>query len=151
MLAQKIPRQLSTLSAIQLFPEPKICFSKNFVQRRWVYSVVETTSYVKIKKSETYRKEIRSQTDELKRRNTLKKEHHLLHKTKTDDKNKKPLSYTPFAQLVFCSTKPSFYPLLVNKPSGLVFYCSNPLLFFSSIVQCSPIVLHSYCSTFQLF
>ena len=57
MLVQKFPRQLSTLSTVNLFPEPKICFFKNFVQRRWVYSVVETTSYVKKKKSETYRKE----------------------------------------------------------------------------------------------
>ena len=60
MLVQKFPRQLSTLSTVNLFPEPKICFFQNFVQRRWVYSVVETTSYVKKKKSETYRKEFRS-------------------------------------------------------------------------------------------
>ena len=58
MLVQKFPRQLSSLSTITLFPEPKIHFFKNFVQRRWVYSVVETTSYVKLKKSETYRKKI---------------------------------------------------------------------------------------------
>ena len=57
MLVQKLPRQLSTASTTNLFPEPKIRLFKNFVQRRWVYSVVETTSYVKIKKSETYRKE----------------------------------------------------------------------------------------------
>ena len=88
MLVQKFPRQLSTLSTVNLFPEPKICFFKNFVQRRWVYSVVETTSYVKKKKKETYRKEFRSQTDELKRRNVLKKESNLLHKTETDDKTR---------------------------------------------------------------
>ena len=35
-LVQKIPRQLSTLSTIKLFPEPKIRIFKNFVQRRWV-------------------------------------------------------------------------------------------------------------------
>ena len=58
MLVQKFPRQLSTLSTINLFPEPKICVFKIFVQRRWVYSVIETTSYVKIKKSQTYREEI---------------------------------------------------------------------------------------------
>ena len=57
MLVQKFPRQLSTLAIVNLFPEPNICFFKNFVQRRWVYSVVETTSYAKKKKSETYRKE----------------------------------------------------------------------------------------------
>ena len=68
---------------------PKTNFSKKkFVQRRWVYSVVETTSYVKKKKSETYRNEVWSQTDEPKRRNILKKESHLLHKTKTDDKTR---------------------------------------------------------------
>ena len=67
-------------------PEPN--FSKNFVQRRWVYSVVETTSYVKKKKSETYRKEFRSQTDKTKRRNIFKKESHLLHKEATDDKTR---------------------------------------------------------------
>ena len=105
MLVQKFPRQLPTLSTITLLPAPKIRFSKNFVQRRWVYSVVETTSYVKIKKSKTYRKEFCSENDKLKRRNILKKESHLLHKTKTDDKNKKPLSYTRFVQLVFSPTK----------------------------------------------
>ena len=92
------------------FPNSQTKLFKNFVQRRWVYSVAEATSYVKIKKSETYRKEFRSQTDKLKRRSILKKETHLLNKTKTDDKNKKPLSYTPFVQLVFCHNKPSFYP-----------------------------------------
>ena len=86
MLVKKFPSQLSTISTANLFPEPKIRFFKNFVQRRWVYSVVETTSYVKIKKSETYRKEFWSQTDKPKRRNILKKESKLLHKTKTDDK-----------------------------------------------------------------
>ena len=171
MLVQKFLRQLSTLSTIKLFPEPTIRFFQKFVQRRWVYSVVETTSYVKIKKSETYRKEFRNQTDELKRRNILKKESHLLHKTKTDDKTKKPLSYTPFVQLAFCPTKPSFYPLLVNKPPPyssivltlscslpllfkasfvLLFYCSAHLLFYTLLFNTS-VVLTSYCLNLPLF
>ena len=70
------------------FPNPEICFFKNFVQRRWVYSVVETTSYEKIKKSETSRKEFWSQTDKPKRKNILKKEPHLLRKTETNDKTR---------------------------------------------------------------
>ena len=44
MLVQKFPRHLSTLSTIKLVPEQKIRFFKNFVQRRWVYSVAEATS-----------------------------------------------------------------------------------------------------------
>ena len=126
MLVQKFPRHLSTPSTINLLPAPKICFFKTFVQQRWVYSVVETTSYVKKKKSETYRKEIWSQIAKLKRRNTLKKESHLLRKTKTDDKTRNPLLYTPFVSLVFCPTK--LLSTSGNKQTLVSpIYCSNLL------------------------
>ena len=49
MLVQKLPGQLSTLFTVTLFPEPKLAFSKNFVQRRWVYSVAEATSLANVK------------------------------------------------------------------------------------------------------
>ena len=86
---QQIPRYILSSCSTNFLPELRSqLFQKIFVQRRWVYSVVETTSYVKKKKSETYRKEIWSKTDKTKRRNTLKKESHMLHKTKTDDKTR---------------------------------------------------------------
>ena len=44
MLFQNFPRQLPTHSTVTLFPEPKLCFFKTFVQRRWVYLVAEATS-----------------------------------------------------------------------------------------------------------
>ena len=44
MLVQKIPRQFSSPSTINLFPEPKNFISKISVQRRWVYPVAEATS-----------------------------------------------------------------------------------------------------------
>ena len=44
MLVQKFPRQFSSLSTIKLFPEAKIRFFKNSVQRRWIYSVAKATS-----------------------------------------------------------------------------------------------------------
>ena len=69
---------------------------------------------------------------------------HLLHKTKTDDKNKKPLSYTPFVQLVFFP--PNFFLPSANKQTfALYIYCPNPLLFHPSIV------LPFYCSKLLLF
>ena len=64
--------------------------------------------------------------------------------------NKRPLSYTPFVQLVYCPTKPSFSPSPINK-----------LLLYSSFVPTSfcfthPLFYHSfvlsaYCSKFLLF
>ena len=73
--------------------------------------------------------------------------------------NKKPLSYTPFVQLVFCPTKPSLYPLQINKlllyPSiVLTLCCFIRLLFNPSIVRTFfyiSIVLLTYCSTPLLF
>ena len=132
------------LSTHKWFPEPKICLFKSFVQRRWVYSVVETTSYVKIKKSETYRKDFRSQTDKLKRINTLKIEPHLLHKRKTDDKTRSLCLIHPLFNKNL-SHQTFFLPSAIKQTFAPSNYCPNPLLFHPSFVQLI------FCSNFLLF